>query len=249
MSDPYWTTPLGYTKKGRPFYPVAGADGTDGSNDETGGAGGTGTGSGSGSEGGNGGTGEGAGGNNSGAGGKEAETVSKADFDQLMARMQAADRNKSEAEKRLKELEEKDMSEQEKVLKRVPELEQSVAELTEENKGLKAKVAFLGLDGFSWNDPDIALSQVDLGEVLKDDGVTIDKAKLKKAAEALAKDKPFLSKAVQDGAGGKGGAGNGSGGTGGQGSSGSAAGSGSGGSGSSNAMSEEALRKKYPALN
>jgi hypothetical protein len=251
MNDPYWTTPLGYKKNGQPFYPMAGADGTDGSNGETGGAGGTGsggTGTGSEGQGGTGGAGE-TGGEGAGSKDSTGTTVTKEEYDKVLERMKAADRNQAAALAKLKELEDKDLSEQEKVLKRVPELEASVADLTAENKGLKAKVAFLGLDGFSWHDPDISLGQVDLSEVLKDDGETIDKTKLKKAAEALAKDKPYLSKAVQDDGKGKSGQGAGGNNSGGQGSSGAGVGSGNGGAGSTNALSEEALRKKYPALN
>jgi len=249
-SNDWFSFPLFFhPKTGRPIFPVGGASpDDDGGEGGTGGAGGTG-GSGSEGQGGEGGTGSGdagAGGNKDGDDGKK--VVTKEEYDKIMERMQAADRNRAAVEKQLKELQEKDLTEQEKVLKRVPELEATVAELTTENKGLKAKVAFLGLDGFSWHEPDIALGQVDLSEVLKDDGETIDKAKLKKEAERLAKDKPFLVKAVKDDdKGGKGGS-NGAGGNG-QGSSGSGVGSGTGGAGSNSGLSDEALRKKYPALN
>lgn len=235
--------PMGIRPDGRFIFPIAGASPDDPSNDE-GGTGGSGDGGGEGgSEGqgdkGDGGSGEGADGNKDGKG----ESISKAEYDKLMARMQAADRSKSEVEKKLKELEEKDLSEQEKALKLVPELQESVATLQKENQGLKAKVAFLGLDGFSWHDPDVALAQVDLSEVVGEDG-TINKKELKKAAEVLAKDKAFLVKAATDdkdkgknGAGGNG-----------QGSSGSGVGSGGRGAGN-NGVDEAALKAKYPALN
>lgn len=233
-----FTTPLGYKKDGSPFYLIGGASPDDDSNDD-GGTGGTGGGEGgSGSEGQNdGGTGSDAGGNDSAK-----DKVDKAEYDALMERMKAADRNKSETERKLKELQDKDLSEQERLAKKLPELEQTVQQLSEENKGLKAKVAFLGLDGISWHDPDVALGQVDLSEVLKDDG-TIDKGLLKKAAEKLAKDKSYLVKSAQDDGKGQqkdGGQG--------QGSSGSPVGGGSN-NGNKNGLDEAALRKKYPALN
>jgi hypothetical protein len=240
-----FSVPMGVRPDGRYIYPIAGASPDDPSNDE-GGAGGSGDGGGEGgSEGQGGGDGDGT---DKGADGKDSETVSKAEYDKIQERMKAADRNAAEALKKLRELEEKDLSEQEKVLKRVPELEQTVATLTEENKGLKAKVAFLGFDGFSWHDPDVALGQVDLSEVLKEDG-TIDKKALKKAAEDLSKSKPFLVKSANDSGNGdgKGGDGKGSG-SGGQGSSGAGVGSGGKG-GSGNGVDEAALKAKYPALN
>lgn len=245
-----FTTPLGYRKDGTPFYLIGGASPDDPSNDD-GGAGGSGEGgSGGGSEGqggDNGGNGDGSGGSGEGADGKDSGT-DKSELEKLSERMRAADRRAAAAEAKLKELEEKDLSEQEKIAKRLPELEQAVSKLTEENKGLKAKVAFLGLDGFSWHDPDVALSQVDLSEAIDADG-NVDKKALKKAAEELAKNKTFLVKSSADsgkggdGKGGQGGTGNG----GGQGSSGSNVG-GSGKGGTGNGLDENALRQKYPAL-
>lgn len=243
------SVPMGVRPDGRLIYPIAGASPDDSSNDE-GGAGGSGDGgAGGGSEGqgdkGDGGTGDGADGKDSGAAG----TVSKEEFDKVMARMQAADRNAAAAAKALKDLQDKDLSEQEKVAKRVPELEQENTALKSENQKLTAKVAFLGLDGFSWHDPDVALGQVDLSEVFAEDG-SVNKKELKKVAEALSKDKPFLVKSAadsgdgKDGKGGTGAGGNGSG----QGSSGAGVGSGGKG-GSGNGVDEAALKQKYPALN
>lgn len=240
-----FTTPLGYRQDGSPFYLIGGASPDDPTNgDGTGGSGdgGAAGGSGSGSEdqsGGDGGS--DAAGNNSGG-----TTVSKEEFDRVIERMKAADRNAAAAAAKLKELEEKDLSEQEKIAKRLPELEAQVNELAAENKGLKAKVAFLGIDTHSWHDPDVALGQVDLSEVIDADG-NIDKKALKKSVEDLAKNKPFLVKSANDdksGGSGSGAQGN----QGGTGSSGTPAGSG-GKPGSNQSLDEAALRKKYPALN
>lgn len=243
-SAEWWKTPIGYLPNGKAIYPVGGASPDDPSNDDKG-SGGSGDGGGEGGSEGQGDKGDdGKGGTGDGAGGNKSETVDKAEYDKVLERMKAADRNSAAALAKLKELEEKDLSEQEKVLKRVPELEQSLKDLQEENKGLKARVAFLGLDGFSWHDPDVALAQVDLSEVTNEDG-TINKKELKKAAEALAKEKAFLVKAASDDKGddkGKGGSGNG------QGSSGSGVGSGGRGAGN-NGTDEAALKAKYPALN
>jgi hypothetical protein len=237
-----FTTPLGYRKDGSPFYLIGGASPDDPSNDEggTGGTGDGGTGGGSEGQGGEGGTGSG-----SDAGGNGGETVSKSELDKVLERMKAADRRAAAAEAKAKELEEKDLSEQEKVAKRLPELEQQVNELSEENKGLKAKVAFLESSTHSWHDPEAALKLVDLSEVYAEDG-SIDKKALKKAMDDLAKDKAFLVKSSADNGqgGGKGAQGN----QGGTGSSGTPAGSGTN-SGSNNGLDEAALRKKYPALN
>lgn len=247
-----FTTPLGVRPNGKPIFPIAGASPDDPSNDDggTGGSGDNGGASGGseGQGGDNGGSNEGTGGSGEGADGNKSSSVDKAEYDKVLERMKAADRNAAAALAKLKELEEKDLSEQEKIAKRLPELEQTVSKLTEENKGLKAKVAFLGLDGFSWHDPDVALGQVDLSEAIDAEG-NVDKKALKKAAEALAKEKTFLVKSSADngkggdGKGGSGGSGNG----GGQGSSGSNVGGGGKG-GTGNGLDEVALRQKYPAL-
>lgn len=244
-----FTTPLGFRKDGSPFYLIGGASPDDPSNDDGSGAGGNdsggGEGGGSGSEGQSGEGGNGTGGSDANGNG---ETISKAEYDKLMERMRAADRNKSEAERKLKELEEKDLSEQEKIAKRLPELEKQNVELAAENQKLKAKVAFLGLDGFSWHDPDVALAQVDLSEAIDAEG-NVDKKALKKAAEALAKEKTFLVKSsADDGKGGSGGGSGAGGNNGGQGSSGSNVGGGGRGSGNGG-VDEASLKKKYPALN
>jgi hypothetical protein len=244
-----FTTPLGYRRDGSPFYLIGGASPDDPSNDDggTGGSGEGGAGGGSEGQGGdNGGSGDGSGGSGEGAGGNNSDTVAKAEYEKVLERMKAADRNAAQALAKLKELEEKDLSEQEKVAKRLPELEKAVSQLTEENKGLKAKVAFLGLDGFSWHDPDVALGQVDLSEAIDAEG-NVDKSALKKAAEKLAKEKTFLVKSANDDKGGSGGKG-GQGGSGGQGSSGSNVGGGGKG-GTGNGLDEASLRQKYPALN
>jgi hypothetical protein len=244
-----FTTPLGYRRDGSPFYLIGGASPDDPSNGGEGGTGGSGDGGGSGGSegqgGDNGGSGDGSGGSGEGADGNKSGTVDKAEYDKVLERMKAADRNAAQALAKLKELEEKDLSEQEKIAKRLPELEETVSKLAEENKGLKAKVAFLGLDGFSWHDPDVALGQVDLSEAIDAEG-NVDKTALKKAAEKLAKEKTFLVKSANDdkgGSGGKGGQGGGSG----QGSSGSNVGSGGKG-GTGNGNDEASLRQKYPAL-
>lgn len=240
--------PLGIRPNGREIFPIAGASPDDPSNNEggTGGSGDGGDSGGSEGQGGdNGGSGDGSGGSGEGADGNKSGSVDKAEYDKVLERMKAADRNAAQALAKLKELEEKDLSEQEKIAKRLPELEQAVSKLTEENKGLKAKVAFLGLDGFSWHDPDVALGQVDLSEAIDAEG-NVDKKALKKAAEDLAKNKTFLVKSsAGDGKGGDGKGGQG--GSGGQGSSGSNVGGGGKG-GTGNGLDENALRAKYPAL-
>jgi len=240
--------PMGIRPDGRKIFPIAGASPDDPSNDD-GGAGGSGDGGGAGGSEGQGGSGDDGGAGGTGekdAGGKESETVSKSEYDKVLERMKAADRNSAEALKKLKELEEKDLSEQEKVAKRVPELEAQVTELSEENKGLKAKVAFLESNSHSWHNPETALKLADLSEVYGEDG-SVDKKALKKAMDDLAKENPFLVKAANDdgkGGGGKGGTGAGGNG---QGSSGSNVGG--GGKGGTNGTDEAALRAKYPALN
>lgn len=241
-----FTTPLGYRRDGSPFYLIGGASPDDPSNDDGSGAGGNDSGSGDG--GGSGSEGTGGDGTGNGADGNNSDTVAKAEYEKVLERMKAADRNAAAAAAKLKELEEKDLSEQEKVAKRLPELEQQVTVLAEENKGLKAKVAFLESSTHSWHDPEAALKLVDLTGVYNDEG-ELDKKALKKAMDDLAKEKTFLVKSSADnGGGGKGGQNGASGNGSGQGSSGSNVGGGGRG-GNGNGLDEAALRKKYPALN
>lgn len=210
-------------------------DGTDGEGGSEGGSGtGDGDGDGSGSEdrGGNGG---GSGDDKDGNDGESVETIRK--------RMQAADRRAAEAERRLKEIEEKDLSEQQKKDRELEDLRSYREQSESEIASLSLQVSFLSVNDVQWHDPSIALSQVDLESIKGEDG-KVDKKALKREIERLQKEKPYLVKDTGTGGDAGGGAGGGKG----QGSSGAGVGSGTGGK-KGGGLSEEELRRRYPSLN
>jgi hypothetical protein len=174
---------------------------------------------------------EGQGGDGDNGKGKETDE----DLEAVKRRMQAADRRAAEAEKKVKEYEDKDKDEVTKATERAKELETQVAERDEQIKDLSMQVAFLSSNDIDWHDKDVALSHADLSEVLEEDG-SVNKKALKKALENLSKEKPFLVKAKDDthkddvpnGATG--------------------APAGSGGTKKDKGLTDEELKRKYPAL-
>lgn len=158
------------------------------------------------------------------------------DLEAIKKRMQAADRRAAEAERKVKEFEDKDKDEVTKATERAKELEKQVAERDSQIKDLSMKVAFLSANDIDWHDKDVALSHADLSEVLEDDG-NVNKKALKKALDDLAKDKPFLVKA-KEGDDKKDDLPSGPTGT----------PAGSGGKKKQDGLSDEELRRKYPAL-
>ena len=127
------------------------------------------------------------------AGSKDtAATISKADYDKLFARMQAADRAKTVAEHKLSEIEKAKLGE-------VDRLKVDVEELTKENTTLKTQLekvrienAFHRQNKYTWHDPEDALSFLDMASVtIGEDGKVEG---LKAAIDDVAKRKPHLVK-------------------------------------------------------
>lgn len=163
-------------------------------------------------------------------------TVTKEEFEALKARMSAADRRAAEAEKKVKEFEDSKKDEATKAAEKVAELTSANEALTKQVSDLRVENAFLSSNDIDWHDKDVALSHADLSEVLGEDG-DVNKKALKKALEDLAKAKPFLVK-TKDGGGDKQDLPNGT--TGGT--------VGSGGTKKKDGLSDEELKRKYPAL-
>lgn len=215
---------IGYVN-GRPVFRVFGAqpDGDEGNESGSGEGGDSG---GTGSEGSDGG--EDTGSSSSG------ETVSKEEHERLKARMQAADKSAAEALKKVKEFEDKDKSETERLTSQVEDLTKTNADLVEENKRLRFDNAFAMQSKHSWQDPEIVL-----GLVRNHEAVTVEEdgtiKGLDKALEAIAKTKPYLLKSDEGGDGQQPPPASGS-------------GTGSGKKNDPSKMDEDALRKKYPAL-
>jgi hypothetical protein len=214
-------------KHGVPVYRIAGAqpEGDEGTDGTEGGDGGDSGDTGKGTEGEGEGTGKPA----------EGEAVSKEEYERLKARMSAADKSAAEALKKVKEYEDKDKSETERLTGQVEELTKANADLVEQNKRLQFDNAFAMQSKHSWQDPEIVLGLVRGHEAItvEDDGTIKG---LDKALEAIAKAKPFLLKdgddTEDDASGG--------------GPTGSATGSKK--KNDPAKMDEDALRKKYPAL-
>ena len=180
------------------------------------------------------GSGEGSEGQDKGDNGSKEEPVTKADLESVTARMKAADVRASAAEKKVKEWEDKGKDAATKASERVTELETENTSQKAEISTLRVQNAFLSTNSVTWHDPDVALSQADLSEVLDSEG-NVDMSALKKVLDALAKAKPFLVKSETDDKDGKTG-----------GSSGGSVGSGK--KSDPKMASDEALRRKYPAL-
>lgn len=159
------------------------------------------------------------------------ETVSKADYEALLKRMQAADRSKSEAEKKLREAADKEKTELQIAQRDRDEASQRVTAMENDLKQARLQNAFLADNSYDWHSPSKALALVDLAGVeIGDDGKVTG---LTDALKALAKSDPYLVKAKDGGGGG------GNGGT----------GSGSDGRGGSNKKAtEDQLKAKYAAL-
>jgi hypothetical protein len=107
-------------------------------------------------------------------------------------KMRAADQRAAKFETELKQLREKDLPEAEKQAKQLSEAQATVDKLTETNKSLALKVAFLSDNSVTWHNPERALKLVDLSNVTIDEDGTV--TGLKDALTALSKSDAYLVK-------------------------------------------------------
>jgi hypothetical protein len=124
------------------------------------------------------------------------DTVTREEFDKLRKQLSAADKNKSAAEKKLKEIEDAKKDELTKATERAAELEKVNADQAKELADMRLQNAFLTADtGITWHDPADALALAErqgyLAEVVGEDG-KIDQGKLTSKLKELAKAKPHL---------------------------------------------------------
>lgn len=124
--------------------------------------------------------------------------VTREDFDKLQKQLSASDKNRSAAEKKLKEIEDAKKDELTKATERAEELEKTVAQRDKDIADLRLQNAFLMADtGITWHDPADALALAErqgyLAEVVGEDG-KVDAAKLKTKMQELAKAKKHLVK-------------------------------------------------------
>lgn len=146
--------------------------GTDDQNDE---------GTGSGQDGG-----EGGGEGEQDSGGDDSqETVSKADWKKLFARMQAADRAKGVAEAKLREKEQAEMSELDRTKSQLEEAAKAKTEADDRLKAMVIENAFHRENKFTWHDVADAVAALDLSgvEVGEDGKVTGMAAAIKDVAK------------------------------------------------------------------
>ena len=124
-----------------------------------------------------------------------ASTVSQADYDALMRRMQAADRRAAAAEKKQKEVDDKDKTEAEKAKEEAAEAKAETERLKADRKNDKLLNAFLSDSSTPWH------NSADAFELLRTrymDGVEVDDdgvvTGLGPAIKKLAKEKGYLVK-------------------------------------------------------
>lgn len=117
-------------------------------------------------------------------------TVTRAEYDALLARMRAADQNRSKAETELKNLRDKDIPALEKAQRDLAEATRKAEEAEEALKATRIENAFLASNTYKWKNPKTALKLADLSKVeVAEDGTV---SNLGAALEALAKSDPYL---------------------------------------------------------
>lgn len=128
-----------------------------------------------------------------------ADAVSRAEYDQRMVQLAAADRKREEAEQKLKALQDAALSEEEK---RKRDLEAATEQLKAKDdtiKELRLDKAFLTDNTHDWHNPQAALQLADRSGIsVGDDGKVTG---LKEALEAVAKAHPYLLKPKAEGDG------------------------------------------------
>lgn len=241
---------------GRPVHQLIGctSGGDGGQGGSGGGDGGNGQGGNGNGDGGSGGSGGADSGQGGGAGGDADKPVSRAEFDSLMSRMQAADRAKTAAERRVAELEGKDKSDLEKAQAERDAAKAEADQLRADRQAMLTSNAFLTVkDAPTWHSNAAALKLLDTSLLTIEDNGEVKG--MEAAVEKLKKDHPYLVKtdsSKDDGkddkegkGGGSGQGGNGGGGSGQQ----QSGASNNGGAGSGGKQVDRgALEKKYPAL-
>lgn len=120
------------------------------------------------------------------------DVVTRAEFESIKARMQAADRAKATVENELKELRRKDQSELERAQTDVKDLTGTVETLKKRLNDTLMENVFLSNNKYTWHDPQDALRLMDMeGVSIDDDGKV---SGLPEAIAKLAKAKPHLLK-------------------------------------------------------
>lgn len=144
----------------------------------------------------------------SGDDGDDDEKVTKADLIRMEKRMKAADKRASDAEARLRKIDDSKKDDLTKATERVTELEGEAEEKDSTISSLRLQIAFLSSNDITWHKPGTALrlaqSEGYLSDLDTDDDGNISPKAMSKALKELAKDHAYLVK-PRDGAGPSGG--------------------------------------------
>lgn len=128
---------------------------------------------------------------------------SEREYAKIKRRMQAADKAKNDALKKLADLQKNGSTELDKQTKaEIDALRPKAEKLERDNAGLRLRLAFATtkVKGVEWVDTDAALKLIDLSDVDVDpDTGEIDKRDLAAAARRLAKEKPYLVRKAASG--------------------------------------------------
>jgi hypothetical protein len=166
----------------------------------------------------------------------EKSSYSKEEYEAIDARMKAADRRAAAAEAKISEAEKAKMTDDQRKDLETKETQAKAEALVKENSELLLKVAFLSINDVSWHNPALVMGQIDFSKVADEDG-KIDQKALKAEVKRIATEQPYLVKTDQA-----------VGGTGGHGTSGGTVGSGNKSGDKAGPLSEDELRRRYPAL-
>lgn len=130
------------------------------------------------------------------------KTVSREDFDKLQRQLSEADRKRTEAENRAKELERKDQSELDRTKGELEDVTKERDQLSGEVTKLKLHNAFLASNTIVWQNPEVALEIAQargyLQEVQDEAGV-VDTKKMATALTKLSTEHGYLVKKDDEG--------------------------------------------------
>lgn len=117
------------------------------------------------------------------------ETVSKADFDKMFQRMQAADQRAAQRELEMKQLREKDMPEMDKLKSQLMEQTDMIEQQKAIISQLQIENAFHADNTYRWKSVDAAQRLLDTDNIVVDGGKVRG---MKEALSSLAKKHPYL---------------------------------------------------------
>lgn len=125
------------------------------------------------------------------------KTVSREDFDRLQRQLSEADRKRTEAENRAKELERKDQSELDRTKGELEDVTKERDTLVAEVQKLKLNNAFLASNTITWQNPEVALEIAQARgylEEVQDDKGAVDTKKMSAALTKLSTEHGYLVK-------------------------------------------------------